>query len=201
MERYLMLLKSYKRMPVALEQIFRQNVHPLPVLKHDIIQPIGTIPNKLYFVEKGLFHLFKEKDGKQITMRFKREDEFILSLIELFPDGSEPAPGIEALEDGLLWLLAGSLVSELKFKYHQFAMQFGTIITKDWISVIEAGQCSRPNGGANNYNRLRESSPELLDRVPIPYLADYTNIPEHIFRHLHSSKIKLNVSTKRRRNR
>jgi hypothetical protein len=43
MERYLMLLKSYKRMPLELEQILRENVRPLPVRKHDIIQPVGTI--------------------------------------------------------------------------------------------------------------------------------------------------------------
>jgi hypothetical protein len=57
MERYMMLLKSYKRMPLELEQTLRENVHPLTVCKHDIFQPIGTITDYLYFVEKGLFRL------------------------------------------------------------------------------------------------------------------------------------------------
>jgi hypothetical protein len=199
MERYMLLLKSYKRMPLELEQILRENVQPLTVRKHDIIQPVGTVSDYLYFVEKGLFHIFLEKDGKQLTLRFKTEDEFIISLKELFPHEKEQGDGIEALEDGLLWLFPGSLVSDLKSKYHQFGNQYGTIITKDWISIEEAGRCSRGTGGSDNYDRLCESSPELLDRVPIPYLANYTNIPEHVFRHLHSSKLKLNVSTVRRR--
>jgi hypothetical protein len=201
MERYMMLLKSYKRMPLELEQILRENVLPLPVRKHDIIQPIGTITDYLYFIEKGLFHFFLEENGEQVTLRFKTEDEFIVSLKEVFSNAEEQGDGIEALEDGLLWLFPGSLVSDLKFKYQQFGNQYETILMKDCFSIQEAGRCSREAEGSENYDRLCATSPELLDRVPIPYLANYTNIPEHVFRHLHGSKIKLNVSAKRRRKR
>ena len=200
MERYMMLLKSYKRMPLELEEILRENVQALTVRKHDIIQPTGTVTDCLYFVEKGLFHLYvKRWDGKQHTLRFKKEDEFIISLSELFPDGKIHATGIEALEDGILWTFPGPLVSSLKEKFPQFRFQFSIIITKDWIRIEEAGRCNHPMGGSDNYDRLCQYAPELLDRVPIPYLANYTNMPENIFRHLHSTKIKLNVSTTRRR--
>jgi CRP-like cAMP-binding protein len=201
MERYMMILKSYKRMPLELEQILRENVQPLPVRKHDIVQPMGTVTDYLYFVEKGLFHLFDDKDGKQVTLRFKTEDQFIIELKEIFPNAKRHGEGIEALEDGLLWLFPGSLVSDLKDKYHQFNIQYGTILTKDWISLEEAGRCSRQAEGSENYDYLCATSPGLIDRVPIRYLANYTDTPEHIFRHLHSTKIKLNVSTGRRRRR
>jgi hypothetical protein len=201
MERYMMLLKSYKRMPLELEQILRENVKPLPVRKHDIIQPVETLSDYLYFVEKGLFHIFLEKDGKQVTLRFKREDEFIISLKEVFGNAKVHGDGIEALEDGLLWLFPGSLVSDLKVRYHEFILQYSAIITNDWISIEEAGQCSRQPGGSYNFDRLCKTSPELLDRVPIQYLANYTNLSERVFRHLHSTRLKLNVSTTRRRKR
>jgi CRP-like cAMP-binding protein len=201
MERYMMILKSYKRMPLELEQILRENVQPLTVRKHDIVQPIGAVNDYLYFVEKGLFHLFDDRDGKQVTLRFKTEDQFIISLKEIFPDANEQGVGIEALEEGLLWLFPGNLVSDLKFKYHQFGSQYDTIMTKDLVSLDQAMRCSNPKGGASNYHRLRASMPELLDRVPIPYLANFTEIPEHVFRHLHSAKINLNVSIVRRRGR
>jgi len=199
MERYMMILKSYKRMPIELERTLRENVQPLAVRKHDIIQLVGTSSDYLYFIEKGLFHIFGDKDGQKITLRFKREDEFIISLTNL-PGGSAlQGDGIEALEDGTLWLFPGNLIPQLIEKYPAFVIQFGTIITKDLISVIHARYCSNEEGGSGNYDMLRRHSPELLDRVPIPYLANYTNIPEKVFRHLHSSKIKLKVSTVRRR--
>jgi CRP-like cAMP-binding protein len=201
MERYMMLLKSYKRMPLELEQILRKNVQPLTVRKHDIIQPVGTLSDYLYFVEKGLFHIFLEKDGKQVTLRFKREDEFIISLKEVFGNAKVHGDGIEALEDGLLWLFPGSLVSDLKVRYHEFILQYNAIITNDWISIEEAGQCSHQPGDSYNFDRLCETSPELLDRVPIRYLANYTNLSERVFRHLRSTRLKLNLSTARRRKR
>jgi len=188
-------------MPFDLEQILRENVHPLTVRKHDLIQPIGTISDYLYFIEKGLFHIFLEKDENKVSLGFKKEDEFIISLKEVFPNAEEQGDGIEALENGLLWLFPGSLVSDLKFKYREFGTQFDAILMKDCFSIREAGRCSRRSEGLNNYNRLCATAPELLDRVPIPYLANYTNIPEHVFRHLHSTKFKLNVSTARRRRR
>jgi hypothetical protein len=201
MERYLVVLKSYKRMPAELEQILRENVHPLTVRKNEIIQPEENDNDCLYFVEKGLFRLFMDKHGIPATLRFKREDEFIVSMKELPLAQKMPSSGIEALEDGLLWIFPGSLVSRLIFEYPQFTLQFSNIIMKDWVSVTWGIRCSDPDAGSANYDRLRQYSPELLDRVPIPYLADYTSIPEKIFRHLHSSKIRLKVSTTRRRKR
>ena len=59
----MMLPKSYKRMPLELEQILRANVKPLTVRKHNIIQPTATITDHLYFVEKGLFHLFLDRES------------------------------------------------------------------------------------------------------------------------------------------
>jgi hypothetical protein len=108
--------------------------------------------------------------------------------------------GVEALEDGVLWLFPGSLVWDLVPRFHQFTIQF-TILMKDLIRIDEGMDYAKSDGVIDNHDRLRQLSPELLDRVPISYLADYTNIPKKIFRHLHSSKIKLNVRTTRRRKR
>jgi CRP/FNR family transcriptional regulator, anaerobic regulatory protein len=195
MERYMMLLKSYKRMTPELEQTLRENVHPLIVRKHDIIQPVGTVADQLYFVEKGLIHLYLDSKGKQVTLRFKTEDQFIISLKQLFPDEKAHGTGIEALEDSILWTFPGHLVSSLKEKFDRFRFQFGIIIMKDWVSIEEAGRCSHRPAGSHNYDQLCKYSPELLDRVPISYLANYTNLPEKKFRHLHSTKIELNIST------
>jgi CRP-like cAMP-binding protein len=55
-------------MPPEFEQILRENVRPLTVRKHEIIQPIGTVTDYLYFVEKGLFRLFVDRHGAPATL-------------------------------------------------------------------------------------------------------------------------------------
>jgi hypothetical protein len=49
--------------------------------------PLKPFPTTdyLYFVEKGLFHIFLEKDKNKVPLRFKRHDKFIISLEEIFP--------------------------------------------------------------------------------------------------------------------
>ena len=72
MERYMVLLKSFKRMPIELEQTLRSNFQPMEVRKGEIIQQEDTLTDKLYFVEKGLIRLFVTRwDGQQVSMRFR----------------------------------------------------------------------------------------------------------------------------------
>ncbi|GGB23819.1 Crp/Fnr family transcriptional regulator [Puia dinghuensis] len=201
MERYIKILKSYKRMPLELETTLRENVHPMVIRKHEVFQPIGTVTDDFYFVEKGLLRIFILEKGEQVTFRFKKEDNFIITLRVLFPEESEQEQGIQALEDSILWRFPGSLVDTLTKKFPQFQRQYCTILQKDVMAMQERRRCSRPGWDSSNYDRLRLYSPELLDRVPIPYLPSYTSIPENVFRHLHSSRIKLNMSSVRRRKR
>ena len=191
MPRFLTVLKSYKRMPVELEQTLLENVQRVEVKKNEIVQPSQSTSDCLYFVEKGLFHLFgTDPSGKQVTMRFKVEDEFIVSLKGLTPNGK--GYGIEALEDGTLSLIPGSLVSELMEKYHPFLFQYTMIIRNDLMAIDQASHCSHPSGGRDNYDFMRQHLPHLVHRVPIPYLANFTNIPEKMLKHLIKSKMKLN---------
>jgi hypothetical protein len=199
MERYMIVLKSYKRMPAALMQALREGVNQITVRKHECIQPVGTVSDCLYFVEKGLLHRYVERAGKRITLGFKKEDNFINCLKEGYSALGKPIFGVEALEDSTLWCLPGGLIKVLKKDHPSFLFNYITIIEKDIIAIDEADHCSFKDAGEGNYDSLRHYAPDLLDRVPIRYLASYTGIPEKIFRHLHSSKIKLKVSTERRR--
>lgn len=200
MERYMVVLKSYKRMPKELENALLEKVYPISFCKGDIIQEAGTVSDKVYFVERGLLRLYLlNEHGKEITLRFKKEDEFIICLKT---DCSEPeylGDGIEALEDGTLWCFSGELMEDLKQKFSQFLMHHISIASSDIVAIQKSARYSRRGDSAGNFDRLCKYSPSLLDRVPMKYLAEYTYIPEHILRHLHSTKKKLGLSLVRRR--
>jgi len=199
MERYMKILKSYKRMPPALETALRENVYPLQCKKGEIIQQYGTVTDNLYFVEKGAFQYFMLRGKSKITLRFKIEDEFIISLKAISQDPPRDPKGIEALEDGVLWCFPGAFVAEMRQKFIQFLAQYGTIILNDVLAMEESGTCSDPRTGTANYESLRKYQPHLLTRIPIPYLAKYTHIPEKVFQDLLVSNINSNTSTPRRR--
>ena len=150
MERYMVVLKSCKRMPKELENTIREKVYPISFSKGDIIQEAGAVSDKVYFVEKGLLRLYLlNEHGKQITLRFKKEDEFVICLKT---DCSEPkclGDGIETLEDCTLWCFSGELIEELKQKFSQFLMHHISISTSDMIAVHKSTRCSRRGGFSN----------------------------------------------------
>ena len=187
-------------MPTELEQAYRNNVRCMTVRQHQIIQQPGAITDCIYFIEKGLFRLYDDRGGKRLTWGFRMEDDFIMALEELRPD-QEIVDGIEALEDGVLWCIPGGLVEDLKERSPQFRFHYIAIFGKECIHARRAAHCYGRRGRSNNYQALCQFVPRLLDRVPIPYLAEFTDIPERVFRHLHSSSICLLLSTKRRRKR
>ena len=199
MERYMMLLKSYKRMNPELEHTLRDNVYSITLTKSEILQSPTALNNNLYFVEKGLLHIFGVKQQHKITMAFRWEDQFVVTLKSVF--GSDPGPldGIEALEDATLWCIPGDLVEELLKKYIRFNSQYQQILIRDTIAIRDAQHCSRPKGGIENLKNLAFRLPQLAHRVPLPYLANFTQIPENQLKHLLESPLVLHTDLKRRR--
>jgi hypothetical protein len=199
MERYMMLLKSFKRMNPELEQALRDNVYRINLTKSEILQSPTALNNNIYFVEKGLLHIFGYKQEQKITMAFRWEDQFVLTLKSIFDTDQGPYDGIEALEDSTLWCIPGDLVKELLEKYIRFSIQYQQIVIRDTIAIRDTYRCSRPKGGLANLNNLRSRFPKLIQRVPIQYLASLTMIPEKKLKHLLESPIELHTNLKRRR--
>ena len=199
MERYMMILKSLKRMNPELEQALRENVHPMNLSKDEILQSPEALNDTLYFVEKGILHYFDFRHGHKTTMAFRWEDQFVLTLKSVF--GTKPGPynGIEALEDSTLWYIPGGLVDELLQKYIEFNFHLRVILERDTISIIDTYHCAHPTHGPENLKNLTSNFPQLLHRVPVKYLANLTQIPEKQLKHLLKSPIKLITDGKRRR--
>jgi CRP-like cAMP-binding protein len=199
MERYMMILKSIKRMNPELEQALRANVYPVHLRKDEVLQSPGTLNNNLYFIEKGLFHYFGYQQSHKMTLAFRWEDQFIITLKEVYGDKTGPCDGIEALEDSTVWCIAGDLSEELIEKYPRFCFQFREILDRELVAVRNVYRCSHPAGGLENLKNLRSRFPLLAHRVPLHYLANLTSIPEKKLKHLLDSRIELHTDLKRRR--
>lgn len=194
-----MILKSIKRMNPELEQALQENVYRLDLRKDEVLQSPAALNDKLYFVEKGLLHYFGYKDNHKITMAFRWEDQFVLTVKSIFSNRRGRYDGIEALEDSTLWCIPGDLVEELLQKYIRFNIQYREILARDTITIMDTYQCSHPTHGPENLKNLYSCFPQLVHRVPVKYLANLTQIPEKQLKHLLKSPIKLITDGKRRR--
>src|ERR1700753_3238110 len=105
MERYMTVLKSFKRMDPSLKKALRENVYPLSLSANQVLQEYSECNNAIYFVEKGLLYRYVQRRNKRDITLFIPEDQFILSLNELEDRLNTSSQGIAALEDTVLWCM------------------------------------------------------------------------------------------------
>jgi CRP-like cAMP-binding protein len=182
-----------------LEQALKEHFQPLEIEKGHIFQAYGALNDNLYFLERGMLRRYIDEPNRRITLQFHLDDEFVITFKHMGGKIMGTGSGLEVLEDSLLWCIPGKIVDELKLQHLRFVTQLTEILVRGIIGMQNANICSHADGSSANYKNLCERFPRWLSRVPIEYLADFTNIPEKIFRHLHESSIKLYVSGERRR--
>ena len=187
MERYLVALRNIRSMSPTLEGDLQKGVYPIRLNKGEIIQTANDHVDGLFFVEKGLLQLFRMKENKKAIYRFTVEDQFIVAAsgvlsIKTIAEGF----WIEALEDCILWHFSSQLMEEICKKHVEFNHHYTIILVEDQGRLDKAYDCYRSENNPQNYYLLREHFPYLLDRVPIPNLANFTGLKESTFRHLHS---------------
>jgi CRP-like cAMP-binding protein len=196
MEQYMKVLKSLKRFPRTLEDKLRENVKPILFKTGDIIQWQGKYCRHLYFIEKGLVRIFYTTKGNEQVHGFKKENDFIIGHI-VPEDGSEEfAYCIEALEDTMLWDFPEELVASLSRESHKFLLIHSTILMKDMAHLNGASNL-HPYHTSNWFDYLRQNCPQLLDRVPVKYLASFIGVSEKVFLHMKDSSLKMGVVPKK----
>jgi hypothetical protein len=136
----------------------------------------------LYFIEKGLLRRFVVREDRRISLQFHLEDEFIITLKGRGGKESRTGFGIEALEDSLLWCIPGKIVEDLRGNHLRFMIQLNEIFVRGLMGINYGEICSNAKGSSDNFKNLCQHFPRWLTRVPIEYLADFTNIPEKVFR-------------------
>jgi hypothetical protein len=136
---------------------------------------------------------------KQYTLEFKKEDQFIIGLRD--HKGAHRCEGtaIEALEDSILWCLPSDVVKSLREKYPRFFDHCSEILIREFVEGSIAQDCTAVAGTADSFKSLCTDYPDLIHRVPIPYLANFTRIPEKRLQHLLDNPIQLPSIGERRR--
>jgi len=186
------VLKSYRHMPLALEQTLRESFHRFEFRKHQHVHEPDSICDYIYFVEKGVLRYYYNPGDKYEVVRFKKQNDFIYCLKSASSDDTSRL-GIEALENCVLWGLPGSLVPIIQEKYIEFWRHHQAILAKELIQLETYRLYSKGIPDSFRFDYLRQEAPDLINRVPVRYLARYTQIPEKVFRHLQRSKIKLHM--------
>ena len=142
----------------------------------------GKICRHIAFIEKGLFRLFYLNDGKEVTNCFCKEQTITTAYSSLITQ-QESGIAIQAIEDSKLIVLSNDSLQKL-YREDLFWQQLGRIAAENEFITTEChNRFLRDLSAQDRYRQMWEDDGELLQRIPLKYLASYLQIaPETLSR-------------------
>ncbi len=144
--------------------------------------PQGKICRKIAFIEEGLLRLFYLNDGKEVTNCFCRENSITTSYRSLITQQASDI-AIQAIEPSKLIVLPYDALQKL-YQQDQFWQQVGRLVAEtEYINTECHHRFLRDLSATDRYLQILENDEELLQRVPLNYLATYLQVaPETLSR-------------------
>ncbi len=156
---------------------------PVTIAKNAVLEHQDKIPQYLYFVSAGFMRLFYADDnGAEATTYFGTPGDFIASFLS-FINGTKAKESVACITDCEILRILKSDLAALISESDNFK-QFSLIIFEQAIGAAEkrANDLATLNA-EQRYRKLMEQQPEILQYVPIQYIASFLGIkPESLSR-------------------
>ncbi|MBO9619790.1 MAG: Crp/Fnr family transcriptional regulator [Niabella sp.] len=157
-------------------------MEPQRYKKHEKIICIGDFVDHVFYIDKGLVRYYSEHEGKDHTLRLFRENMWVSEYASFLT--RKPSPiCIEALEDTTLFRLHFDKM-QAGYERSKVFERFGRKIAEAlFIREVEMATERRIKSAETRYLELLQNDPELINRVPLKYIASVLGIePESLSR-------------------
>jgi CRP-like cAMP-binding protein len=176
---------------MQIQQILNQ-IHPLPETsqaqliacinevdfsKKHLLLKADTIEKKIYFIKKGIVRAYAYQNENEITFWFGKEGETIISM-KSYVMNQPSYENIELLEASELYELQTEKLQEL-FNQDIHIANWGRRFAEQELIKTEERLIARQfSTAAERYEALLKNYPDLLQRVPLGYIASYLGITQ-----------------------
>lgn len=145
----------------------------------------GQVCREIYFIEEGLLRQYYLLDGREVTNCFCRHKTISASYKSLLTQ-EESEISIQAVEASTLLVLPADSLRKL-YEQHTFWQQMGRLAAEnEYLTSSQHHRFLADLSATDRYLQILEKDPELLQRVPLTYLASYLQIaPETLSRIRH----------------
>jgi len=175
-DNFLNLFDSYVKLTDKDIDICKQYFELKSLPKNNIVEEENKVPKHLYFITKGFMRLFYYDDkGDEITTHIESQNQFITSFTNFIRE-IKSNENLECITNCEFYKIERSKLIELIEKNENF---------KNFSLVIFEQAAARTQIRANDfatltadlrYKKLVEQQPEIIQNVPIQYIASYLGI-------------------------
>lgn len=173
------------------QAVLKQHTRSEQIPKHSIIMQQGQPVPKLYFLNEGIVRLTREHNGELYTLGIVSSKEFVSTPLYLV-NQKDSSCSLEALTDlDVLYWDRQDLLNLRKIipKMHEMEMALMDRV----LTWVQDNQISALCLSAEErYQKLMDEQPELINRIPLKYIASYLSIHQDSLSRIRKSTVKLN---------
>lgn len=155
---------------------------PMKFAKGEVLLAEGQTCTNIYWIVKGLVRQYYFKNKKEVTEYMAAEDTIVMSIESLFRE--QPSLQIiQALEPTLVYVLPKAGLEAVAMRSVNIQILYRKILEESLIISQQRADMLRFESAQDRYQKLVKSSPQLVLRAPLVYIASYLQMtPETLSR-------------------
>ena len=165
-------------------QFLLQNSKELSLKKGEFLLKEGQTAKSIYFVIDGVFRIYQNVNGKEVTSYFSYADRnpFAASFPSFLTQSSSNEY-VEAIEAASVVSISYDQLNNLYESSKSFERLGRILAEKNYLLAIERINSLQYQSAGDRYNIFMKIYPGLLNRIPHHYIASYLGVtPESLSR-------------------
>lgn len=176
------LARRYSTMTHEELDILESVLVPMKYAKGEKILNEGDTCEHIYWILKGLVRQYYFKNGKELTEYMATENTIMMSIESLFME-KPSMQVIQALEPTIVYVLPKKELEAVAMRSVNIQILYRKILEESLIISQQRADMLRFESAQDRYQKLVKSSPQLVLRAPLVYIASYLQMtPETLSR-------------------
>ncbi|MEQ1675772.1 MAG: Crp/Fnr family transcriptional regulator [Chitinophagaceae bacterium] len=146
-----------------------------------------AVSDYIYFIKKGVARIYYHKNEKEITEWVAMDKQFFLSITSFFQ--RQPSHLIiQALEPSEVYGIHHNDFMALADQYHDVERLLRKMVTASLILSQIRMDSIQFETAHQRYERLLNNSPQIIQRVPLSYIASFLGVTLETLSRIRSGK-------------
>ena len=153
---------------------------------HFLLRERGTA-DYIYFIEKGVARIYYYKNEREITEWIAMDEQFFLSITSFF----QRTPShliIQTIEPSEVYGIHHNDFMSLADQYHEVERLLRKMVTSSLILSQQRMDSIQFESAQQRYESLLRNSPNIVQRVPLSYIASFLGITLETLSRIRSQK-------------
>jgi CRP/FNR family transcriptional regulator, anaerobic regulatory protein len=177
MEQLLGFLETIHPLSEGLKIHLSKTIKIKELPKKEFLLKAGHVCREVCFIKKGLLRCFYINEDTEVCSWFMKEGDVIYS-VESFLLQRQSYESIQAIEEAIVFYIDYSELQYIYNTYPEFNF-IGRVLTEKYYTLSEQRLYSlRMHRADERYSYMMNKFPDLMQRVPLKYLASYMGMTE-----------------------